>query len=99
MHCSVKYDGKDITVLYIYKDNNGELWLGTQKNGAFNSMEIRVKNLSYRSTKELLLNTSLRNWLFTSLLNIWLKIKFSGGRLFYIRNFQLLVTVIRYNQC
>jgi hypothetical protein len=27
--------GKDITLFSIYKDNNGELWLGTHENGAY----------------------------------------------------------------
>lgn len=26
---------KDITLFSIYKDNYGDLWLGTQENGAF----------------------------------------------------------------
>jgi ligand-binding sensor domain-containing protein len=31
----VKYNGKDITVFSIYKDNNGDLWLGTHETGAY----------------------------------------------------------------
>lgn len=34
-HYPVKYNGKDITVFSIYKDNNGVLWLGTHENGAY----------------------------------------------------------------
>ena len=31
----VQADGKDITVFSIYKDNHGDLWLGTHENGAY----------------------------------------------------------------
>jgi ligand-binding sensor domain-containing protein len=34
-HYPVKYNGQDITVFSIYKDNNDDLWLGTHENGAF----------------------------------------------------------------
>lgn len=34
-HYPVKYNGKDITVFSIYKDNIGYLWLGTHENGAY----------------------------------------------------------------
>ena len=34
-HYPVQYDGRDITVFCIYKDNHGVLWLGTHEHGAF----------------------------------------------------------------
>ena len=34
-HYPVKYNGKDITVFSIYKDNNDALWLGTHENGVY----------------------------------------------------------------
>jgi hypothetical protein len=34
-HYPVRLKGKDITLFSIYKDNHGELWLGTHENGAF----------------------------------------------------------------
>jgi ligand-binding sensor domain-containing protein len=34
-HFPVKYNGKNITVFSIYKDNDGGLWLGTHENGAY----------------------------------------------------------------
>ena len=34
-HYPVKYNGKDITVFSIYKDNYGGLWLGTHENGTY----------------------------------------------------------------
>ena len=34
-HYPVQHNSKDITLFSIYKDNNGDLWLGTHENGAF----------------------------------------------------------------
>jgi ligand-binding sensor domain-containing protein len=35
VHYPVKLNSGDITIFSIYKDNNGDLWLGTHENGAF----------------------------------------------------------------
>lgn len=32
---TVQDNSKDIPLFSIYKDNNGDLWLGTHENGAF----------------------------------------------------------------
>lgn len=34
-HYIVQDNSKDITLFSIYKDNNGDLWLGTHENGAY----------------------------------------------------------------
>ncbi len=34
-HYSVQVNGKDINLFYIYKDNNGDIWLGTHENGVW----------------------------------------------------------------
>jgi ligand-binding sensor domain-containing protein len=34
-HYAVQDNSKDITLFSIYKDNNGDLWLGTHENGAY----------------------------------------------------------------
>ncbi|HAD33320.1 MAG TPA: hypothetical protein DCF44_02300 [Chitinophagaceae bacterium] len=34
-HYPIQVDGKNVPVFYLYKDNKGEIWLGTEENGAF----------------------------------------------------------------
>lgn len=34
-HYPVQVNSKDITLFYVYKDNSGDIWLGTHENGAF----------------------------------------------------------------
>lgn len=38
-HYPIQIDGKNVPVFYLYKDNKGEIWLGTEENGVwkFNS--------------------------------------------------------------
>lgn len=34
-HYPIQVDGKNVPIFYLYKDNKGEIWLGTEENGAF----------------------------------------------------------------
>jgi ligand-binding sensor domain-containing protein len=34
-HYPIQVDGKNVPIFYLYKDNRGEIWLGTEENGAF----------------------------------------------------------------